>query len=115
MNTIPEWVTWIGAGIGAMIAAIVIRLGWKSGGGQKLSESKPFVMDAALIDSKAANLLAGSIEGLTLQLQRMLHDAEKDRKVRYEIREETEMMTKQLNDLRHVLNDLSNQIARASK
>lgn len=112
MDTIPEWVTWIGTGIGAMIAAVVVRLGWKAGGGQKLSEGKPFVMDAALIDNAAAHKLAASIEGLTFQLQHLMHDAEKDRKIRYELKEQAEQIGREFSDLRRAVSDLANQIAR---
>jgi hypothetical protein len=64
---IPEWVYWIGAGIGSMLAGLVIRLGWKSAAsGRHMSETAE--VSGALVDSASVKMLAAAIEAHTLEL-----------------------------------------------
>lgn len=103
---IPEWVMWLGAGIGAMLSALVMRLGWKSAGGEKMSPSKSFTLDAALVDSSSIIKLASAIEGQTMERIAARQEAEKARKIAYDGLEVMRDIEKELQELRNEIRRL---------
>lgn len=94
MEGIPEWVLWVGSGFGAMMAAFVARMGWKSAGGQKQSGQSAVMLDGALVDSGSINRLTAAVEARALQ------DME-NRKCTHEMIETVQDLTKELSEIRN--------------
>jgi len=111
---IPEWVMWLGAAAGSMLAAFVLRMGWKSAGGEKRgpSDGKSFVLDAALVDSTAVKQLASAIEAHTMEAIAQRVDAEKSRQLGYRMIETGNRLVDECAELRHEIGDLGKEIAR---
>jgi chloramphenicol 3-O-phosphotransferase len=84
---IPEWVMWLGAAAGSMLGALVIRLGWKSAGGEKTgpSNGKSFTLDAALVHSSSVKHLTAAIEAATLEGMTQRLDTDKSRQIGYRL------------------------------
>lgn len=55
--------TYLGMGIGGVIAVVVARLGWNSGGKVLQNPGDVVEVKSALVDSSSVVALAGSIEG----------------------------------------------------
>ncbi|TPM41527.1 hypothetical protein [Mesorhizobium sp. B2-3-4] len=112
---IPEWVMWVGAAIGSMLGALVIRLGWKSAGGEKSgpSDGKTFTLDAALVDSGAVRLLTAAIEAHTMEAVAHRSEAEKARQIGYRMVEAVNSCAGEIEELRREIGDLSREIARS--
>lgn len=87
----PEWVLWVGAMIGSMIAALVMRLGWKSGGGTKPAAEKSLQIEGALVDSSSVMKLAAAIEAMSMTLKEIEHRSNRSGEMRMEVL--TKMMT----------------------
>ncbi len=71
MDSIPEWVYWVGTALGTTIGAMVLRLGLKStvGDPPKKHDSSHYIDKVGvLVDSKAIELLSGSIEGHSMEM-----------------------------------------------
>lgn len=67
-STLPEWVLWIGGGLGVAVSTVVLKLGLKSG--ERTGEtSEPARLDAALVDGVSVRHLAASVEGLSLTMR----------------------------------------------
>lgn len=64
---IGEWFTYIGMGIGGIVAVLVARLGWKSGGQAVKSPEGIVEVQSAIVDSKSIHLLAAAIEAYAFQ------------------------------------------------
>lgn len=72
---IPEWVFWISTAVGTGVGALIIRLGWRSGG-KNPEPHKPegtTYIDrvGVLVDPKTIEVLSGSLEGLGVELLTM--------------------------------------------
>ena len=67
-NALPEWVLWIGGGVGVAVSTVVLRLGFKSGE-RTGDKAEPARLDAALVDGVSVRHLAGSVEGLSMTLR----------------------------------------------
>lgn len=111
---IPEWVMWIGAAAGSMLGALVIRLGWKSAGGEKAgpSNGKTFTLDAALVDSASVKHLTASIDAATVEVVAQRLDAEKSRQLGYRMVEAVSRLVDETSDLRREIGDLAKEVAR---
>jgi hypothetical protein len=112
---IPEWVMWLGAAGGSMAAAFVLRMGWKSAGGEKkgTEDGKTFVLDAALVDSGAVKQLAAAIEAHTVEAIAQRVDAEKSRQIGYRMIEAANGAVDELAEIRREIGDLAKEIARS--
>ena len=123
---IPQWIMWVGAAIGSFMGAFVIRMGWKSAGGEKDSSSGTFVLDAALVDSASIKQLTAAIEGYTLEAITArsensraeidkTHSDEKGRQALYRLVEVLTSMSKQLDSLDDSVRDMTKEIVRGGK
>lgn len=112
--SIPEWVMWIGAAIGSMAAAFVLRMGWKSAGGEKAgpNNGKTFTLDAALVDSASVKHLTASIDAATVEVVTQRLDAEKTRQLGYRMVETLNRLVDETGDLRREVGDLAKEVAR---
>lgn len=112
--SIPEWVMWLGAAAGSMLGALVIRLGWKSAGGEKPgpSNGRSFTLDAALVDSASVKHLTASIEAATVEAVTQRLDAEKGRQLGYRVVEVLGRLVDETGDLRREVGDLAKEVAR---
>ncbi len=109
---IPEWVLWVGASIGSMLGALVIRLGWKSGGGEKSSSGGSFILDAALVDSASIKLLTAAIEAATMEAIEARKEREKLRALLYRAVELGDHFRDEIKDLRTEIRMLGDAVAR---
>ena len=111
---IPEWVMWLGAAVGSMLGALVIRLGWKSAGGEKTgpSSGKIFTLDAALVDSASVKQLTAAIDPATVEAVAQRLDAEKTRQLGYRMVETINRLVDETSELRHEVGDLAKEVAR---
>jgi len=110
---IPQWVYWIGGGVGTAFTTFAIHMGWKSGGEKKGGSDKTLVLDGALVDSSSIRMLTAAIEAGTLELITGRHDAEKARQAGYRMIETVAKLGDEVEELRRVVQDMSNQIARS--
>lgn len=110
---IPEWIYWVATFIGTVIGAVILRVGYK---GSLVGEKKAVVTGSSdpyidkigvLVDPKAVELLAGSIEGHTMEMvtsRRMLIE-KSDAQIRIggKLIEELEELRRELRDLSHAV------------
>ncbi|ORE97578.1 hypothetical protein [Aurantimonas sp. 22II-16-19i] len=65
---LPEWVLWIGGGLGVAVSTVVLKLGLKSGG--RTGETvEPARLDVALVDGVSVRRLAGAVDGLSATMR----------------------------------------------
>jgi hypothetical protein len=112
---IPEWVFWVSTALGTGLGAMVVRLGWKSGGVKggdaPLKPDGTAYIDrvGVLVDNKTIEILAGSIEGGSLELlaSRKAFVAGNDEMVRvaHKIVDELGEMRTDLRDVARALRD----------
>lgn len=105
---IPEWVFWISTAVGTGIGALIIRLGWRSNGSppppHKPEGTAYIDRVGVLVDNKSIEVLAGSIEGLGVELVSIKRDAA----ARSEQRERlSDRMVEELNELRKDIRELA--------
>ena len=68
---IGEWFTYIGMGIGGIVAVLVARLGWKSGGQAVKSPEGIVEVQNAIVDSKSIHMLTSAIEAYAFQMREL--------------------------------------------
>lgn len=105
---IPEWVFWISTAVGTGIGALIVRLGWRSGGHTPapLKPEGTTYIDrvGVLVDNSTIQVLAGSIEGLGVELMAVRRDAT----VRSELNERlSDRLVEELNELRKDIRELA--------
>lgn len=110
-DSVPEWILWLAGAVGSMVGAFVIRMGWKSGGGEKTSE-KQFTIDAALVDSKAVERHTAAIEAQTLEMVRAHQDADKMRAVGHRVADAMEDAVAEMREVRNEVRKLGENLLR---
>lgn len=108
---IPEWVFWISTAVGTGIGALIIRLGWRTGTHTAgppapLKPEGTTYIDrvGVLVDNSTIEILAGSIEGLGVELVAFKRDAN----ARAEVHERlSDRLCEELNELRKDIRELS--------
>lgn len=65
---LPEWVLWIGGGLGVTVSTVVLKLGLKRGE-RTGATGEPARIEAALVDGVSVRHLAGAVEGLSTTLR----------------------------------------------
>ncbi|MBP0617936.1 hypothetical protein [Jiella mangrovi] len=102
-NALPEWVLWIGGGVGVAVSTIVLKLGLKSGEAAG-DRTEPVRLDGALVDSVSVRQLAGSVEGLSLTMREL------DKRLGERARETGHNAAQHAETLGDLMHDLSREV-----
>ena len=102
-NSLPEWVLWIGGGVGVAVSTVVLKLGLKSGEARG-GTSEPARLDAALVDGVSVRHLAGSVEGLSTTMREL------DKRLGERARETGHTAAQQTETLGDLVRDLAREV-----
>lgn len=101
--------TYIGMGIGGIIAVVVARLGWNSGGKAIKAPEDVVEVRNAIVDSKSIQVLSASIEGHAMTGRELAKRAEENASL---LAEKLHDHNEELRNLAREIRELAREIAK---